>query len=458
MKIISGVYHEYEGEIFLDGRKVKFKNPREAGNEGVTIIHQELNLIPWLSIAENLFLGHEITNRTGFLNKTLMRRRTEELFDRLQLDVSPDMIINRLRIGQQQLVEIAKALLLESKVLIMDEPTSAISDHEVSLLFRIIGELKNKGVAVVYISHKLDELLKIADSFTVLRDGEKIGSGNMKETSRSRIISMMVGRKLEHNMKAAKPSWTGEILRVENLCFYSPENKTDLLVNDVSFSLHKGEVLGIYGLMGSGRTEILESVFGLHPKHVTGKIIIDSEEKQIRSVTDAIEAGMALVPEDRKQQGLILNMQVINNISLAALEKITWFGFINRKKEGEFSRRYINKLSMQVPSTCTEVEKLSGGTQQKVVIARWLATEPKILLLDEPTRGIDIGSKNEIYKLIESLAAQGMGIIVVSSELPEIIAISDTILVMSESKPAAIIGRNEATEERIMKAALVERN
>jgi ribose transport system ATP-binding protein len=278
MKIVSGVHQEFEGEVLLNGETVFFKNPKEAAEKGVVIIHQELNLISHLSITENLFLGQEITNKFGLLNYPKMHKKAKELLIRLQMDVDPRTPVIQLRVGQQQLVEIARALLFDSKILIMDEPTSAISDHEVELLFRIINDLKSRGVAIVYISHKLDELFEIADRFTVLRDGEKIGSGNMKETSHDKIIQMMVGRKLTERIKKKNSLVQEEVLRVENLCFQNPENKSDYLVNDVSFSLNKGEVLGICGLMGAGRTEVLEAIFGLFPKYVTGKIYIEEKK------------------------------------------------------------------------------------------------------------------------------------------------------------------------------------
>lgn len=457
MKIVSGVYNEYDGDVILNGEKVNFKNPKEASERGVIIIHQELNLIPYLSITENLFLGNELITRLGFLDSPKMHKKAKELLSRIHLDINPDTPLNQLRVGQQQLVEIAKALLLESKVLIMDEPTSAISDHEVALLFEIISDLKAKGVAIVYISHKLNELFEIADRFAVLRDGEKVGEGRMEGTSHDQLIQMMVGRNLADSFRKAENLHKKEVLRVENLCFRNPEKKNDFLVHEISFSLGKGEVLGICGLMGAGRTELLEAIFGLYPSFVSGKIFVDGEEKQIRNVNDAIAAGIALVPEDRKLQGLILHMNVAQNTSLASLDKVSKFNFINKKKEEALSLKFIQKLNTQVKSPKMEVHKLSGGNQQKVVIAKWLATHPKVLLLDEPTRGIDIGAKAEIYKLINELAEQGMGIIVVSSELPEILAVSDAILVMSESKQTAKLNRAEATEEMIMKAALREK-
>lgn len=457
MKIVSGVHNEFDGEVLLNGVKVNFKNPKQAAENGVVIIHQELNLIPHLSVAENLFLGQEITNKFGFLDYPKIHKKTSELLSKLQLEINPATPLNQLRVGQQQLVEIARALLLKSKVLIMDEPTSAISDHEVELLFKIIADLKAKGVAIVYISHKLNELFKIADRFEVLRDGENAGSGEMQKTTHDELIQMMVGRDIKNLFKKEQIKNDNEILKIENLSFVNPLNKKDYLVNEVSFSIKKGEILGICGLMGAGRTEVLEAIFGLFPKHVSGKIFIDGEEKTIKSVNDAISAGIALVPEDRKIQGLILNMNVAKNTSLANLSKVSDFGFISKKKEEELSNEFRNKLKTQVPAENIEVQKLSGGNQQKVVIAKWLATNPKILLLDEPTRGIDVGAKAEIYKLINDLAAQGMGIVMVSSELPEILALSDNIIVLSESIQTGKFSQEEATEEKIMKAALMEK-
>ncbi|HKJ42438.1 MAG TPA: sugar ABC transporter ATP-binding protein [Sunxiuqinia sp.] len=457
MKIISGVHTDYEGDVLLNGKKISFKNPKEAGENGMVIIHQELNLIPYLSITENLFLGNELSNKLGLLDYPQMNKKAKELLARLHLDIAPSTPLNQLRVGQQQLVEIAKALLLESKVLIMDEPTSAISDHEVELLFKIISELKSKGVAIVYISHKLKELFEIADRYMVLRDGKSMGSDIMKGTTHDQLIQLMVGRDLKKSFKKESTIGDKEVLRVENLTFKNPENKNDFLVDDVSFSLREGEILGISGLMGAGRTEVLEAIFGLYPKYVSGKVFVDGVEQNICCVNDAIAAGIALVPEDRKLQGLILNMNVAKNTSLSCLDKISKFNFIDQKNEAELSKQFIQKLNTKVSSSKQIVEKLSGGNQQKVVIAKWLATHPKVLLLDEPTRGIDVGAKSEIYKLISELAAQGMGIVFVSSELPEILAISDNILVLSESKLTAKLNRSEASEEVIMKAALVEK-
>jgi ribose transport system ATP-binding protein len=457
MKIISGVYQQSEGDVLLNGEIISFKDPKEAADKGVVIIHQELNLIPHLSITENLFLGNEITNKFGLLDNVRMHKKAKELLSLLHLDVNPKMPVSQLRVGQQQLVEIARALLYNSKVLIMDEPTSAISDQEVVLLFKIINDLKSSGVAIVYISHKLKELFEIATRFEVLRDGRKVGSGFMKDTNHDQLVKMMVGRDLASFFQKGKHKHGEELLRVEDLCLRNPENKTDYLVSNVSFSLHRGEVLGICGLMGAGRTELLEAIFGLHPKDASGRIFIENKPVKISNVNDAIKAGIALVPEDRKLQGLILEMDVAQNTSLACLDKVLSYNFISSKKENELSLSYIKSLNTRVPSPNIEVSKLSGGNQQKVVIAKWLATNPKILLLDEPTRGIDIAAKTEIYRLINELAKQGMGIVVVSSELPEIMAVSDNILVLSESKLTGVFSQSEANEEKLMYAALTEK-
>jgi len=457
MKIISGIHREYEGEVLLNGEVVTFKNPKEAAERGIVIIHQELSLIPNLSITENLFLGKELTNSWGVLDYPRMHKKSRELLGMLKLEIDPRTPVRQLRVGQQQLVEIASALLMDSKVLIMDEPTSAISDSEVKLLFSIIRELTAKGVAILYISHKLTELYNIATRFEVLRDGEKVGMGIMQDTRHEKLIQMMVGRDLGGSIREAGSVSREEVMRVENLSFQNPANKSNYLVDHVSFSLHKGEILGIAGLMGAGRTEMLEALFGLHPKYMSGDVYIENRKVKITSVKDAIDAGIGLVPEDRKLQGLILHMDVCQNTSLANLEQVSSFGLINKKKESLLSQKYIEKLNTRVPAPNIAVQKLSGGNQQKVVIAKWLATNPRILLLDEPTRGIDIGAKAEIYKLIHELAGQGMGIIVVSSELPEILAISDNILVLSESKLTGSFAQSEANEEKLMQAALVEK-
>jgi ribose transport system ATP-binding protein len=456
MKIIAGVYTGYEGSVVYGDNEIIFSGTAQAQDAGIAIIHQELNLVRNMTIAENIFLGREPLTPYGLVDYRKMNEKTLAITSRLHLNVPPETPVYQLRTGQQQLVEIARALLLESKVLIMDEPTSSLSDNETELLFDIIRDLKGRGVAIVYISHKIDELLRIADNFTALRDGRVTGSMEIGENVVSDdIIRMMVGRDIITRDRKQTYRKGEELLKVSDLVFRNPEVQQALLVNNVSFSLNKGEILGVSGLMGAGRTEMLEALFGLHNEYVTGEISIEGKPVYISSVSDAIRAGMALVPEDRQLQGLIMDMDVTENTTLASLEKVLSFGFIDRKKERVLCKKFRDKLNIRLASFDQAVETLSGGNQQKVVISKWLASDPKILLLDEPTRGVDIGAKQEIYNIIEELAASGMGIILVSSELPEILSMSDRILVFSASRLTATLTREEASEEIIMKAATV---
>lgn len=454
MKILSGVYPEYEGRIIFKGSTVNFLNPKQAQESGISIIHQELNLIPYLSITENIFLGRELTTYWGELDKKRMRLKTLELLGRLKLNVNPDTKIIDIKVGQQQVVEIAKALLTESEVIIMDEPTSAISDNEVQILFEIINDLRKENKAIVYISHKLDELFKIADNYVIMRDGKVIECGSMTDIKTDDIIHKMVGREINLMRKQGCTASHKELLNVSKLYLKHPYNKNEFLLKDLSFNLKEGEILGVFGLMGAGRTELLEALFGLHPKMISGEIQIDGSKTTIASAGDAIKVGLALVPEDRKKDGLLLGLDVQQNIGLTTLKDMEHLGLLEIRKETQLSDKYRDELKIKTSSGKQPAGNLSGGNQQKIVIAKWLATKPKIFLLDEPTRGIDINAKNEIYKLILELAAQGMGIIMVSSELPEILAVSDRVLVMSEGSITAQIPINEATEACILKAAI----
>lgn len=455
MKIFSGVHTQYEGEIIYNGLAVKFSNPKEAEEAGIAIIHQELNLVPYLSIAENIFLGREITNALGMLDKRQMKEKTKQLLARLNLSVDPDIKIAELKVGQQQLVEIARALYSNASVIIMDEPTSAISDKEVDNLFSIINQLRSEGKTIVYISHKLKELFTIADRYIVLRDGATIDSGDMQNISQDELIQKMTGRKLSLEKSGKSLSEAEELLSLKNISLRHPVLRITNILSNISFTLHKGEILGVYGLMGAGRTELMETIFGLYPKNASGEIRVNGKIQHVKSPTDAIRAGIALVPEDRKLQGLILNQTIRSNISITILQKIQHWGLmLNSKKEKELTNNYISQLSIKTSSGNNAAKNLSGGNQQKIVLAKWLATHPKILLLDEPTRGIDINAKTEIYKLMKSLAAEGMGIIMVSSELPEILAVSDRVLVMCEGELTASIPIEQATEAEILKNAI----
>ncbi len=454
MNILAGVYSPDAGRILLEGKEVIFSDTRQAQERGIAIIHQELNLIPYLSVAENIFLGREFVTRLGFMDYARMNRKAADLLAELQLPIAPRAPVANLRVGQQQVVEIAKALSSEARVIIMDEPTSAISEHEVEVLFRLIGTLKQQGVAIVYITHKLEELFRIGDRVAVLRDGKLVAYSPLKDVSRDDIVRMMVGRDLRNLYR--KPPSTGqeEVLRAEHVALTHPDRKNDYLVHDVSLSVNRGEVLGVFGLMGDGRTELLEAIFGLHPNDSSGELFVEGAHVSIRSPSDAIEAGIGLAPEDRKRAGLIPIMSVGANITLASLKKTEQFLFLRKALEKALAEKYVRRLNIKTPSLRQIVQNLSGGNQQKVILAKWLATQPKALLLDEPTRGIDVNAKREIYRLIDELTRAGLGIVMVSSELPEILAVSDRIIVMSEGRKTAEFSRAEANEEKIMKAAL----
>jgi ribose transport system ATP-binding protein len=455
MKIFSGVHTQYEGGIIYNGQTVKFSNPKEAGEAGIAIIHQELNLVPFLSITENIFLGREITNMLGMLDKKQMKEKTKQLLGKLNLTIDPDTKIAALKVGQQQLVEIARALYTNASVIIMDEPTSAISDKEIGNLFSIIDQLKTEGRTIVYISHKLKELFSISDRYVVLRDGCVVDSGEMHDISQDELILKMTGRKLSMEKSGRSLNSAEELLSIKNICLHHPVSGMANILSNISFNLHKGEILGLYGLMGAGRTELMETIFGLHYKHASGEIMVNGNIQNIKSPADAIDAGIALVPEDRKLQGLILDQAIKTNISITVLHKIQQWGWVlSGKKEKELTHHYISQLSIKTSSVNNPAKNLSGGNQQKIVLAKWLATHPKILLLDEPTRGIDINAKAEIYKLMKSLAADGMGIIMVSSELPEILTVSDRVLVMCEGELTASIPIEEASEAEILKSAI----
>jgi len=454
MKVLSGVYKEYEGSIILDNKPVKFNNTREAQDKGLAIIHQDLNLIPYLSIAENIFLGREFLTRTGLIDYKKMHAETMILLKRLEFDIKPDTLVTSLRVGQQQVVEIAKVLSLDARIIIMDEPTSAISEREIYVLFELVKNLTKKNVAIAYITHKLDELFKIADSVTVLRDGKCVASRRIEEVDHDDVVRMMVGRDLNNYYIKAEAVTSKPAMSAKNLSLAYPDRSSDFLLNNVEFSVHKGEVLGIFGLMGAGRTELFETIFGLHPETSSGQIILDGEEISIKSPGEAIRAGIGLVPEDRKLNGLVLNMAVQANITLASLRESVRMALISQKREKEIAEELIKQLQIKTPSPNEIVKNLSGGNQQKVIIAKWLATKPKILLLDEPTRGVDVNAKNEIYRLISELIKQKLAIIMISSELREILAISDRIMVLSEGRKTAEFVQEKANQEKIMNAAI----
>lgn len=452
MNILSGVYTEYDGELLLDGQKVSFQDTTDARRVGISIIHQELQLVPYMSIAENIFLGREPL-KLGLIDYKTMQEKARLLLRKLGCDADVRKKISSLRIGQQQIVEIAKALSFDVRVLIMDEPTSALSESEINTLFVLIHSLKAKGIAIVYITHKMDELTLIADHVTVLRDGCAVGHSPVHKITIAEVVKLMVGRDIK-DFFVKKQHDKGDVrLKIENLSL-KKSGKSGAFLETISFKVHASEVLGLYGLMGAGRTELFETIFGLHRTPAAGTVFIDGKRVRINSPEDAVKAGMALIPEDRKNDSLVLNMSIARNISLASIGKVIRNGVVSKTLEQKQAEVYREKLNIKSYSSNQPVIKLSGGNQQKVVVSKWLVTDPKILLLDEPTRGIDVNAKNEIYKLIDELALQGMAIVVVSSELPEIMAISDRIITLCGGRLTDEFTRSEFTEEKILKAAL----
>jgi len=454
MKILSGVYSDYSGEVWFDGKPITFENPKHAKETGISIILQELNVLPNLTIAGNIFLGREPENRWGFIDRQTLNEDAKQYLQKLNLSVSPDTQVSTLKVAQQQLVEIAGALSYDAKVLIMDEPTSALSDRESELLFEIIREYSHRGGAVVYISHKLEELFQVSDEIVIMRDGEIVDSGDTQSFTRDRIIRGMVGKESGKNFKKTVSKIGSEVFRVENFNLELKRSAGDCILRNINFSVHKGEVVGIFGLMGAGRTELLEGLFGAFPKDSSGKIYVDGSEVSIDSVQKAIASGLALVPEDRKTQGLIPGMNITKNLTLASSVIESRGVFVKEKEERMTTKKFIERLQIATTSPEKQVNKLSGGNQQKVVISKWLNTGPKILFLDEPTRGIDVNAKSEVYELINELTAEGKGILLVSSELPEILTLSDRILVLANGTIIADLDRKEATKEKIMHAAI----
>lgn len=457
MKILSGVYTDYEGQVILGNDPVHFDNPRQAQEAGISIILQELNVLPNLTVAENIFLGREPETAYGTLDKRKLNKDSKRYLERLNLQIRPDMRVSSLKVAQQQLVEIAGALSYDAKILIMDEPTSALSEKEIEILFEIIREYKKQGGAVVYISHKLEELFEISDEIVVMRDGKIVDTGHTESFDRNRIVKGMVGREMGKAFSRRKLEYGEEVFHVSDFNLSLKRETGDCILNNISFSVQRGEIVGIFGLMGAGRTELLEGLFGVFPKQSQGTIFIEGQQVTIDSVEQAIRAGMALVPEDRKTGGLFLGMSVSQNLTLATLVSRFPGIFVPETSERELVADYIEKLNIDTPSPQKPINQLSGGNQQKVVISKWLATNPKILFLDEPTRGIDVNAKREVYELTNQLAEEGKGIVLVSSELPEILKLSDRILVLAGGTITADMDRSEATKEKIMHAAILNR-
>ena len=454
MKILAGVHTSYDGTVHVEGRAVSFSGVRDAEEAAVAIIHQELNLVPELSVADNIFLGREPLIAGVLIDRRRMVRAAQRLLARLGVGIAPEGRVGELRVGEQQLVEIAKALSLNARILIMDEPTSALSSSECETLFKIVRQLAGEGVAIIYTSHRIEEVLELADRVTVLRDSRRVLTAPISELSRGAIITAMVGRDSAADDRGAAPQDGTVVLSVLDLTLdtLGPHGWRRML-HGVSFELRRGEILGIGGLLGSGRTEILESIFGVARGWRDGDIAIDGAAADIGSPADAYRLGVALVSEDRKERGLHLAASICDNIALPSIAALSRFGLRAFASERALAADMVNRLSVRCTGIGQPAAALSGGNQQKVVIGKWLATEPRILLLDEPTRGIDIGAKQEIYRLIFDLAAQGLGIIVVTSEMPELLLLSDRILVMCEGRQTGILRRENATQETVMRLA-----
>ncbi len=442
-KILAGIYAADGGDIIIDDKKVSFSSPLEAKHAGISMVHQELLFCPNLSVAENLLLGN-LPGKTGFLDRRALEEKARAILLVIGVTLDVWQTLEKLSIAQKQMVQIAAAVAGNANIIIMDEPTSSLTQDETEKLFELIKMLKARGATILYVSHRFEEIFRITDKITVLRDGKYVGTVNMRETNEDEIVRMMVGRSMDKFFPSHIDNKPGsEILRVENLCLPGK-------FNDISFTLHAGEILGLAGLVGAGRSEIAHAIFGLEPD-ATGNIFVEGEKVNIRRASDAIQRGIGLVPEDRKLQGLVLEMLAGENASLAVLPRLQRAGFVNRAKEQTLWLDYFAKLSVKPQEPRRSIATFSGGNQQKVVLAKWLALDCKILIVDEPTRGIDVNAKREIYLLIDELAMQGKAILLISSELPELINLSTRILVLKEGKLMGEVTHENARQETLMR-------
>ncbi len=444
MKVLTGIYEKDGGEIIYDGKTVDFKGPKESQDAGIVIVHQELNMMNHLTVAQNIFIGRESMKMKIFTDDRAINDKSKELFDLLNIKINPKEVVGNLTVGKQQMVEIAKAISMNAKVLVFDEPTAALTEAEITELFHIIEDLRSKGIGIVYISHRMDEIEKITDRVTVMRDGEYVGELETKNTTKDEIISMMVGRAIyeEPKQKSAVSEDAEIVLEVKDL------SRSDEVKN-VSFQLRKGEILGFSGLMGAGRTEVARLIFGAD-KCDSGEIFIKGKKVEIKNPRDAVQNGIGYLSEDRKRYGVVVDMDVGNNTVLPSLVRFTKSMIIKDRLIQKISNRYIESLNIKTPSSKQLVRNLSGGNQQKVIIAKWLAQNSDIFIFDEPTRGIDIGAKSEIYHLMNQLAEEGKSIIMISSELPEILRMSDRIIVMCEGRKTAELSIEDASQEKII--------
>jgi D-xylose transport system ATP-binding protein len=454
MKVLSGVYPfgTYSGDIIVAGETKRFSNIREAEEAGIAIIFQELSLVKELTVGENIFLGRE-PSRFGVIDTRQLYQKAAKLLDDLNLPINPRTKVGNLGIGQQQLVEIAKALSQDAKILVLDEPTAALTESEVKTLFGILTKLKSRGVGMIYISHKLGEVFEMSDTITVLRDGKTVGTSDAKDLSIAKVIALMVGREVGDIFPTTSHDFGETALEVRNLNVFDTDNPGKKLVDNVSFSVKKGEVVGISGLMGAGRSELLMAIFGAWNGKKSGEIFVEGRKVSIDSPRDAIENGIGFVTEDRKRFGLLLEQTILDNLTLAGLKRISGKFLTHVSRETVAAKSAMNSLKVKANSPLTITGTLSGGNQQKVVLGKWLLTNPKVLFLDEPTRGIDVGAKQEIYSEIDKLAKEGLAIVMVSSELPEVMGLADRILVLHEGRLTGEFTEQEATAEKVMAAA-----
>jgi ribose transport system ATP-binding protein len=448
MKILSGAYQKTEGQIVLDGAEVEIKNPKHAQTLGISTVYQEFNLIPHLSIGENIFLGREPVRFAGLIDQRAILQEAKSALSGLGLTLNPRRSVKELRVAEQQMVEVAKALSLDARILIMDEPTAALTEHEITELFATIRRLKEKGVSIVYISHRMEELFEIGDRVTVLRDGRSVGTYAVRDISKTELIRLMVNRELTELFPKEQATRGAEVLRVERL-------STKSGLKEISFSLHKGEVLGVAGLLGAGRTELARAIFGLD-EISSGSIYVNGEVRKMSSPRSAIKSGIGFLTEDRKSQGLVLPLSVERNLCLSSVDKFSRWGIMHSTEERQAATRYVEELRIKTPSLDQKVVFLSGGNQQKVVLSKWLCSQAEVFIFDEPTRGVDVGAKAEIYQLMNRLTASGVAIMMISSEMLEVLGMSDRVMVMRGGRIAGEFSAGECTQERILQCALGE--
>ena len=442
MKILTGVYTRDAGTVFVNGKEVSYKNPQEAEADGIVFIYQELNVLRDLTVEENMFLGKEIHGMFGVCNRKEMRAKVREILGTLGVSIRPEQKMEELSVGQQQMVEIAKALMVDAKAIIMDEPTAALTNSETEILFDVVRKLKSQGVSIIYISHRMEEIFELCDRITVLRDGKYIDTKKISETDMADVIRMMIGREIGERFPEREHEVGDVVFEVKGL-------NCEGVFKDINFDVKAGEVLGVAGLMGAGRTEIMQAIFG-NMAHVTGQILINGEAARIKTPIDAMAHGIGFITEDRKTEGLMLDDSIRKNISIANLNKVSRKGVMSKESEKSLIQKAIEDLMIKCTSSEHVCNNLSGGNQQKVVFSKWISTDPKILILDEPTRGVDIGAKKEIYGIINRLAAEGVAIIMVSSELPEVLGMSDRIMVIHEGRITGIIENDNTTQEDVM--------